>query len=117
VLRKIWKASSGIIVKSEGEREMIRKAMPALEPVIIPNGVDTTMFSPPAAPRPTTGPLRVLCVARLIERKGQDQLIRATAGAPGVELLLAGGGDARPAYEELARTLGVADRVRFPRRG
>ena len=113
VLRTIWKASSGIVVKSEGEREMIRKAMPSLEPVIIPNGVDTAMFSPPAAPRPTTGPLRVLCVARLIERKGQDQLIRATAETPGVELLLAGGGDARPAYEELASTLGVADRVRF----
>ncbi len=113
VLRTVWKASSGIVVKSEGEREMIRKAMPALEPVIIPNGVDTAMFSPPAAPRPATGPLRVLCVARLIERKGQDQLIRATAATPGVELLLAGGGDARAAYEEIARSLGVADRVHF----
>lgn len=117
VLKAVWRASGGIIVKSEGERDMLRKTLPALNPVIIPNGVDTAMFQPPEEPRPVSGPLRVLCVARLIARKGQDQLIRAVAGlaAEGVdvELLLAGGGDARAEYEDLGRRLGVTDRVRF----
>lgn len=117
VLKTLWKASSGVIVKSRGEHEMIRRAMPSLEPAIIPNGVDTDMFTPAATPRPAAGPLRVLCVARLIHRKGQDQLIRAVATLAreglDLELLLAGGGDARAEYETLSRDLNIAARIRF----
>ena len=59
----------------------------------------------------------VVCVSRLVERKGQDQLIRALpalAGrVPGTRLVLVGDGPHRAALEALARTTGVADRVTF----
>jgi phosphatidylinositol alpha-1,6-mannosyltransferase len=59
----------------------------------------------------------VLCVGRLVERKGQDVLIRSlpqvAAAVPEVLCVLAGSGADRSRLEELARDLGVADRVCF----
>ena len=57
----------------------------------------------------------VVCVSRLVERKGQDQLIRGLRGlrerVPGARLLLVGGGPHRDALAELARAEGVEDWV------
>ena len=66
------------------------------------------------------GPL-VVCVGRLVLRKGQDRLIEALSlldaaldGAAGkVELTLVGHSPTGPLYRRLAARLGVADRVRF----
>src|SRR3954452_7200202 len=57
----------------------------------------------------------VVCVSRLVPRKGQDTLIRAwptvRAACPDAALLLVGGGDYRDELAALARSLGVADAV------
>jgi phosphatidylinositol alpha-1,6-mannosyltransferase len=66
------------------------------------------------------GPL-VVCVGRLVLRKGQDKLIEALAllgpildGAVGrAELALVGHSPTGPLYRRLAERVGVADRVRF----
>lgn len=66
------------------------------------------------------GPL-VVCVGRLVLRKGQDRLIEAVAllgpaldgDAGRVELGLIGHSPTDPLYRRLARRLGVGDRVRF----
>lgn len=58
----------------------------------------------------------ILSVGRLDSReayKGQDRVIRALPALPGVGFLIAGDGDDRPRLEALARSEGVADRVRF----
>jgi phosphatidyl-myo-inositol dimannoside synthase len=86
-------------------------------------GVDTAAFRPGAggaairdrlglAGRPV-----VVCVSRLVTRKGQDTLIRAwpavrAAGGDPV-LLLVGSGPAAGRLHRLARQLGVAGSVRF----
>jgi phosphatidyl-myo-inositol dimannoside synthase len=86
-------------------------------------GVDTAEFRPGAggaairdrlglAGRPV-----VVCVSRLVTRKGQDTLIRAwpavrAAGGDPV-LLLVGSGPADRRLHQLARQLGVAGSVRF----
>ncbi|MFN8570042.1 MAG: hypothetical protein U0Z44_21460 [Kouleothrix sp.] len=44
---------------------------------LVANGVDTSAFR--VAPIADGGPLRLICVARLIERKGQHHLIEALA--------------------------------------
>lgn len=53
----------------------------------------------------------VVCVSRLVERKGQDQLIRALPElrrrVPGAQLLLVGGGPFRDQLSSLADQLGV----------
>jgi glycosyltransferase involved in cell wall biosynthesis len=55
----------------------------------------------------------VLTVARLDAQKGHHALIEAAAELPGVVFAFAGEGPERNALETRARTVGVADRVRF----
>jgi glycosyltransferase involved in cell wall biosynthesis len=62
------------------------------------------------------GPI-LLNVGRLVEQKGQDDIIRALPAVrrhyPGVRVLLAGDGRLRDAYAALAEREGVADAVLF----
>jgi phosphatidylinositol alpha-1,6-mannosyltransferase len=59
----------------------------------------------------------VVCVSRLVPRKGQDALIRALPEirrrVPGAALLVVGGGPYRATLEKLARRVGVAADVVF----
>ncbi|MHA3021065.1 glycosyltransferase family 4 protein [Mycobacterium sp. BMJ-28] len=59
----------------------------------------------------------VVCVSRLVPRKGQDVLIRALPAirdaVPGSALVVVGGGPHLEALEKLARQTGVADDVVF----
>jgi colanic acid/amylovoran biosynthesis glycosyltransferase len=59
----------------------------------------------------------ILHVARLVEVKGAEYLIRAFAlvagTSPNVELLIIGDGPLRKSLDALAKSLGVAERVRF----
>jgi phosphatidylinositol alpha-1,6-mannosyltransferase len=86
-------------------------------------GVDTSEFRPGAGGQAIrdrwglgTRPV-VLCVSRMVPRKGQDTLIRAwpmvRAATPGAVLLLVGDGPYRGSLERLARQLGVAGPVVF----
>jgi glycosyltransferase involved in cell wall biosynthesis len=58
------------------------------------------------------GPL-LAGVGALLPRKGHDLTIRALTQLPHATLIIAGDGPDRPRLEQLARTLGVADRVRL----
>ncbi len=85
---------------------------------VVPCGVDAARFTPDGPAEPRSRP-RVVCVGRIVERKGVDDVIRAMAHLPGAELVIAGGPPAGrlagdPDAERLllvARQAGVADRV------
>jgi glycosyltransferase involved in cell wall biosynthesis len=116
MIRAVWHGAAMVIAKCEGEADLIRAVDDTVRISIVPNGVDLDAFQP-AAPIPDGGPLRLLCVARLIERKGQHHLIEAvkrlTEKGIHVTLDLVGTGDARVAYESQARGQGVEEEVRF----
>ncbi|TWS19657.1 glycosyltransferase family 4 protein [Tsukamurella asaccharolytica] len=91
----------------------------------LPPGVDTDVFRPDDAARSV---LRaryglgddepvVLCLSRLVPRKGQDVLIRALprirARVPGARLVIVGGGPYAETLHELARRTGVDEEVIF----
>lgn len=88
---------------------------------IVPSGVDTAHFTPegPRARRGTRS--RLLVVGRLVRRKGTEDAIEALGFLPDAELVIAGGPprcalDRDPEavrLAELARQIGVRDRVRF----
>jgi D-inositol-3-phosphate glycosyltransferase len=94
---------------------------------VVPCGVDLSLFRPDAPSEPRTpGLRRVVCVGRLVERKGVGNAIEAlgrlrAAGGPDTELVVAGGPDAAELdadpevarLREVARTAGVEDRVVF----
>ena len=88
---------------------------------VVPNGIDTKVFSPGSreAARARLGlearPL-FLCVGSLYREKGVRHAIRALAmldHEPRPGLLVVGDGEERPSLEALARDLGIADRVVF----
>ena len=116
MIRSIWRGAERVVAKCAGEAAMIRAVDKDVPIALIPNGVELEAF-PPASPPPESGPLRLLCVARLIERKGQRLLIHAVKGLTDqgidVSLDLIGTGDAQASYEAQARALGMEEKVRF----
>jgi glycosyltransferase involved in cell wall biosynthesis len=95
--------------------------LPAERVAYVPNGVDVTRFSSPArdiAPGFTRRPgeLVVGTVAPLRPEKNVGRLLRifaALGSSPPARLLVAGDGIERPALQQLAGQLGIADRVIF----
>lgn len=87
-------------------------------------GVDTERFHPDCGGAevrrrlaiPLAAPV-VVCTARMVERKGQDTLVRAWPGVlgavPDARLLLVGDGPHRRSVERLASRLGVRESVIF----
>lgn len=116
LIRATWQAAAFTVAKCEGETAMIRAVDSSVAISLVPNGVDRGSFAP-AANIPNDGPLRLLCVARLIERKGQHHLIEAvkqlTDQGVDVSLDLVGTGDARRSNEGQVEELGLNNRVRF----
>lgn len=115
IIRSVWRNATLVVAKCDGEAAMIRRVDPSIAPVLAPNGVDARAFRM-ASPR-SNGPLRIICVARLIERKGQRHLLAALrllrdAGVTAtVEFV--GTGDAAQKYHAEAAHLGIADQVTF----
>jgi phosphatidyl-myo-inositol dimannoside synthase len=116
LIRQIWRGADSLIAKSEREIEMIHAVDSTVNCLLIPNGVDINAFKPRSVVA-DNGPLKLLCVGRLIERKGQHHLIDAvkqlTDQGIDVELDLVGTGDSRSANEAQVARLGLSDRVHF----
>jgi phosphatidyl-myo-inositol dimannoside synthase len=116
LIRQIWRGADSLIAKSEREIEMIHAVDSTVNCSFIPNGVDINAFKPLTVVA-DNGPLKLLCVGRLIERKGQHHLIDAvkqlTDEGIDVKLDLVGTGDARSANEAQVAGLGLSDRVHF----
>jgi glycogen(starch) synthase len=81
---------------------------------VIHNGLDLPFLLPSPLP---THPLRLLCLGRLVVRKGFDVALSAFAlisrRFPEVRLVIAGDGPARPALEKQAADLRIATLVDF----
>jgi D-inositol-3-phosphate glycosyltransferase len=91
--RELGRAVDRVIVQCQDEiGELLRLGIPRARTALIPSGVNVERFRPdgPVAAR-ETGRARILTVARLVERKGIEDLIRALPEVPGAELVVAGG--------------------------
>ncbi|MFJ8627359.1 glycosyltransferase family 4 protein [Kitasatospora sp. NPDC093550] len=126
LLRRIGAGTDVLTYLGEYTRSRIAAAVgprAADRMVQLPPGVDETAFHPDSggaevrrrlglADRPV-----VVCVSRLVPRKGQDTLIEAMpqilADVPDAVLLIVGGGPYRADLEKRADAKGVRDSVRF----
>lgn len=101
-----------LIAVSEGTAARLRTMNPAAHVEVIGNGVDRLAFA--QEPRPGRD---VVFIGRLETRgKGLDLLLHAwaTAGPQlDADLVIAGTGPDEQSLRQLARRLGIADRVRF----
>jgi phosphatidyl-myo-inositol dimannoside synthase len=125
VLRRIGEQTDVVTFVSRYTRSRFAPAFgPRASLEYLPPGVDTDRFRPdPAAraelraryglgDRPT-----VVCLSRLVPRKGQDVLIKALPSirrrVDGATLVIVGGGPYLDTLRKLARECGVADHVTF----
>lgn len=123
-LRRIGRDVDVVTYLGDYTRSRLAPALgPGASLARLPSGVDTDFFRPGAggegvrrAHRLADRPV-VVCVSRLVPRKGQDTLIRALPEirrrVPGAALLLVGGGPDSKRLRRLAAATGVADAVRF----
>lgn len=114
-MRRGLAAADAVIAQGEAMRAVIAAAGARPERIhVITNGVDVAAFAA-AEPFPHPRPY-VLGLGSLVPHKGFDLLVRAYAALPpsGHDLLVAGAGPEAAALADLARRLGVAERVRFP---
>ena len=124
LLRRIARATDVITYLGEYQRARLDAALHGLTHLRrLAPGVDVDTFHPGVdgqAVRERYGLTRrpvIVCVSRLVPRKGQDALIRALPEirrrVPGAALLLVSGGPYRKSLERLARGYGVAADVVF----
>jgi phosphatidylinositol alpha-1,6-mannosyltransferase len=126
LLRRIGESTDTITYLGEYTRSRIASALTpqaAGRMVQLPPGVDEETFHPASGGDEVRARLGltdrpvVVCVSRLVPRKGQDTLIRAMprilAKEPEAVLLIVGGGPYGRDLRRLASETGVADAVRF----
>ncbi|MGH3871179.1 MAG: glycosyltransferase family 4 protein [Pseudonocardiaceae bacterium] len=122
-LRRIGTDADVVTTVSRYTRRRIAAAFgPQAALELLPPGVDCAEFHPDPVTRTEIrrrhrlgeAPV-VLCVSRLVARKGQDMLVKALPAirrrVPGSVLLLVGDGPHRAAVHRLAESCGVADAV------
>jgi len=124
LLRRVGRGCDVVTYLSEYQRVRLEPSLRGVTELRrLAPGVDTELFHPEVdgsevraryqlADRPV-----IVCISRLVPRKGQDMLIRAMASVrsqvPGAALLLVSGGPYRDKLKALARACGVADDVIF----
>ncbi len=125
VLRRIGNDTDAVTFVSRYTRSRFATAFgPAASLEYLPSGVDTDRFRPDPAgreelrkryglgERPT-----VVCLSRLVPRKGQDMLIKALPSirqrVDGAALVIVGSGPYLDTLRKLAEDCGVADHVTF----
>ncbi|MFR9797215.1 glycosyltransferase family 4 protein [Streptomyces sp. MS06] len=126
LLRRVGDTTDTLTYLGEYTRKRISAALTpdaAARMVQLPPGVDEKTFHPASGGDEVRARLGltdrpvVVCVSRLVRRKGQDTLIRALprilAAEPDTVLLIVGGGPYEQELRRLARDTGVAASVHF----
>ncbi|MBB4941304.1 phosphatidylinositol alpha-1,6-mannosyltransferase [Streptosporangium album] len=121
LLARIGGHADVVTYLGEYTRQRLARVIPAGKLVRLAPGVDTGVFRPDADGKEVRAALGlgdrpvVVCLSRLVPRKGQDVLLRAwprvLRAVPEAVLLIVGGGPYRRTLERLARP--VADSVRI----
>ncbi|MDP4507818.1 glycosyltransferase [Nonomuraea turcica] len=113
--REIGKRADAVLATCSDEvGELCAMGVPERRIMVVPCGVDLTAFCPdgPVAPRP--GGQMILCIGRMVPRKGVDTVIAALHRLPGADLVIAGGSpddEEAVRLRELAAAYGLDERV------
>ena len=123
MLRRIGRYADAVTYLGDYTRRRLATALADTRLVHLPPGVDTKSFHPGVDGRAVRQRLNlgdrptIVCVSRLVQRKGQDTLIRALPQIArqigDAALLIVGGGPDMPRLQRLAAATGVGDDVFF----
>ncbi|HTC55097.1 MAG TPA: glycosyltransferase [Candidatus Sulfotelmatobacter sp.] len=124
----VYGAAGRVICISEQVARRVRERVGDTASIsVVYNGVDPSLFSPAFSPGPSPGfngksdsaseSVVILSVGNLIPIKGHEFLLRSVAAVaanhPQVQCKIIGDGAERARLQQLARELGIEDRVHF----
>lgn len=115
IIRSIWKRAGAVVANSKGLKELALLTSPDQEISVIYNGIDVSEFKPDLNRTNDGDMLRIVCVSRLIERKGIKYLIEAVGKLKdkNIKLVLVGEGNQEEELKKLAQDQGISDIVDF----
>jgi glycosyltransferase involved in cell wall biosynthesis len=115
IIRKVWKDASKVVANSVGLSDLAHLTEPGLPIDIIPNGIEIPTL--PGKKVRDDDEFVILSVARLIRRKGIEDLIKAVPDIindfPCVKIQIIGEGNLEDELHHLALSIGVGDHVEF----
>jgi len=113
IIRRIWTDSAAVISNSDALRELALRSAPTQSIGVVPNGIDQQLFSPDGSP--DTQKRRIICVGRLIERKGVWELLEAMprilATIPNAHLDFVGTGNLEAQLRDRIQEIGLTESV------
>ncbi len=114
VTRSIWNNAGKVVALSETLKDTALEAVPGVDIAVIANGIESEQFYNSNNRTGDSGPVQLICVSRLIERKGIQHLLRALQVMQHpVHLTIAGEGNYQQQLVDLAAEYDVADKVTF----
>ncbi|KAM7349335.1 phosphatidylinositol glycan anchor biosynthesis class A [Cochliomyia hominivorax] len=96
------------------ENTVLRARVPKEKVSVIPNAVDTALFTPDPSQRPTDGTINIVVASRLVYRKGIDLLaniIPRFKSMSHIKFIIVGDGLKRELLEEIREKANMQDRV------
>ncbi len=113
--KKIWKDATQIVALSASLKETARKTAPSQAIKVIPNGVDSIFFRTALSENNEKKGLKLISVARLIERKGIQNILYALAELrdPEISFLIVGTGNYEEELKKLCKELSLDNSVLF----
>ena len=120
VTKYIWNRATQVIALSESLKETAINFHPDIEIKVIPNGVEADIFFPREKVKPIHNKLNIITVARLIKRKGIQDLLKALSElrndngySKNFSLLVVGKGSYESQLKNLCKQLNLEDMVTF----
>lgn len=129
LINKIWSESSAVVANSEGLKELALESSPSQDISVINNGINISDFKPDNNfinnnfinnntnnhTYKRSKKLKIVCISRLIERKGINFLLEAIKKLKNknIKLILVGKGKQENELQKLAKYLEITDRVEF----
>jgi glycosyltransferase involved in cell wall biosynthesis len=114
MIKEIWKKADAVVANSEGLKELALETNPQQAISVIHNGIDISEFTPNDRKK-TDGYLQLICVSRLIERKGIRYLLQAIGELKHekIRLTIVGEGNQLLELKNLTSKLNIEDKVVF----
>jgi glycosyltransferase involved in cell wall biosynthesis len=108
IIKHVWNDADAVIANSRQLRELAYQTK-EMKIDVIPNGVAVDEFEPTYHDHER---IQVLCVSRLVKRKGVSYLIQAAAETD-IELTIVGEGKQEDKLQNMVEDYGIEDRVNF----
>lgn len=113
--KKIWRNARKIVAVTDSLKDKALHTLPTVEIDVVPNGVDELFLNFTDLRRQRNKGYQLISVARLIERKGIQDVLRALAELddPDISLLIVGEGNYEDQLKKINRDLSLDGRVTF----